>query len=101
MTDSYGVNEISAPGAEERRLCPRAVPRRPAYPAGGAANRGTDRAGITGVFVVDAQGNAQFRMIRAGKIEAGRVEVLSTYSGERVVSGNAPALQNGDHIQGY
>lgn len=60
-----------------------------------------DRAGITGVFVVDAAGNAQFRMIRSGKTEAGLVEVVSgLVSGERIVSGNAQALQNGDHIQG-
>jgi RND family efflux transporter MFP subunit len=103
MTHSYGVKlDISAPGLKSGAFA------RVLFPAGRHTlvavpqTAVLDRAGITGVFVVDAQGNAQFRMIRTGKIEAGRVEVLSGLnSGERVVSGNALALQNGDHIQGY
>lgn len=60
-----------------------------------------DRAGITGVFVVDAQGTAQYRMLRVGKAEAGLVEVLSGLNpGERVVTGNAQAVNNGDKISG-
>jgi RND family efflux transporter MFP subunit len=60
-----------------------------------------DRAGITGVFVVDAQGSAQYRMVRLGKIEGGLVEVLSGLNpGERVVIGNAKAVNNGDKVVG-
>jgi RND family efflux transporter MFP subunit len=60
-----------------------------------------DRAGITGVFVVDAQGSAQYRMVRLGKPEGGLVEVLSGLNpGERVVIGNAKAVNNGDKVVG-
>lgn len=60
-----------------------------------------DRAGITGVFVVDGQGLAQYRMVRVGKSENGLVEVLSGLNpGERVVTGNAQAVNNGDKISG-
>jgi RND family efflux transporter MFP subunit len=60
-----------------------------------------DRAGITGVFVVDAQGGAHYRMVRLGKEADGMVEVLSGLNpGERVVTGNAQAVNNGDKISG-
>lgn len=60
-----------------------------------------ERAGITGVFVVDAQNVAQYRMVRTGRPQAGMVEVLSGLnSGERVVTGNAQAVNNGDKVTG-
>jgi RND family efflux transporter MFP subunit len=60
-----------------------------------------DRAGITGVFVVDAQGAAQYRMVRVGQAAGGLVEVLSGLNaGERVVTGNAQAVNNGDKVSG-
>jgi len=60
-----------------------------------------DRAGITGVFVVDAQGVAHYRMVRLGKAADGMVEVLSGLNpGERVVTGNAQAVNNGDKVSG-
>ena len=60
-----------------------------------------NRAGITGVFVVDAQGIAQYRMVRLGSETDGRIEVLSGLSlGERVVTGNAAAVNNGDKVSG-
>lgn len=60
-----------------------------------------DRAGIAGVFVVDAQGTAQYRMLRLGKETAGMVEVLSGLNpGEQVVTGNAEAVNNGDKVSG-
>lgn len=60
-----------------------------------------DRAGISGVFVVDAQGTARYRMVRTGRVENGRVEILSGLNpGERVVTGNAQAVNNGDKVQG-
>lgn len=60
-----------------------------------------DRAGITGVFVVDAQGNAQYRMVKTGPSQNGQVEILSGLNpGERVVTGNAQAVNNGDRVTG-
>jgi RND family efflux transporter MFP subunit len=58
-----------------------------------------NRAGITGVFVVDAQGIAKYRMVRTGTAEAGQVEILAGLNpGEKVVSTSAAALQNGDKV---
>ncbi|MCP5278775.1 MAG: efflux RND transporter periplasmic adaptor subunit [Thiobacillus sp.] len=60
-----------------------------------------ERAGITGVFVVDAQGLAQYRMVRTGAEVDGQVEILSGLNpGERVVTGNAEAVNNGNKVQG-
>ncbi|TSA22068.1 MAG: efflux RND transporter periplasmic adaptor subunit [Betaproteobacteria bacterium] len=58
-----------------------------------------NRAGIEGVFVIDAQGIAQYRMVRAGAEKAGQVEILSGLSaGDRVVSSKAATVNNGDRI---
>jgi RND family efflux transporter MFP subunit len=60
-----------------------------------------ERAGIPGVFVVDAQGIAQYRMVRTGAELDGRVEILSGLNpGERVVTDNAQAVNNGSKVQG-
>lgn len=60
-----------------------------------------DRAGIQGVFVVDAQGIAQYRMVRTGRAEQGQVEILSGLAaGDRLVTENAAVLNNGDKVQG-
>ncbi|MGC8504644.1 MAG: efflux RND transporter periplasmic adaptor subunit [Acidithiobacillus sp.] len=59
-----------------------------------------DRAGIPGVFVVDAQGLAHYRMVRPGKPVAGGVEILSGLSsGEAVVAGNLAEIDNGSRIK--
>ena len=58
-----------------------------------------NRAGITGVFVVDAEGQAKYRMVRTGTASAGQVEILAGLNpGEKVVSTSATALQNGDKV---
>ncbi len=58
-----------------------------------------ERAGIVGVFVVDTQGAAQYRMVRLGRKEGGLVEVLSGLNpGDKVVTGNAQAVNNGDNV---
>ncbi|PIX96259.1 MAG: efflux RND transporter periplasmic adaptor subunit [Hydrogenophilales bacterium CG_4_9_14_3_um_filter_63_34] len=58
-----------------------------------------DRAGITGAFVVDARGTAHYRMLRLGQESDGQVEVLSGLNpGERVVTGNVQAVNNGDQV---
>jgi RND family efflux transporter MFP subunit len=57
------------------------------------------RAGISGVFVVDAQGVARFRMVRTGATSGTNVEILAGLKpGERVVTATAVALQNGDKV---
>ena len=59
------------------------------------------RAGITGVFVVDADNRVHFRMIRPGKRMGDRVEVLAGLDlGERIViSPNNRLLRNGDRVE--
>lgn len=58
-----------------------------------------DRAGITGVFVVDAQGMARYRMVRVGETSAGQVEVQAGLApGERVVTSATAELQSGDKV---
>ncbi|MEW5769261.1 MAG: efflux RND transporter periplasmic adaptor subunit [Pseudomonadota bacterium] len=59
------------------------------------------RAGISGVFVVGADGIAQFRMVRTGEAHAGQVEVQAGLgAGERVVVEGADRLESGDKVQG-
>lgn len=57
------------------------------------------RAGISGVFTVDAQGIAHYRMVRSGDAGGGEVEILAGLNpGDRVVvSGNAD-LDSGDRV---
>lgn len=58
-----------------------------------------DRAGITGVFVVDAQGMARYRMVRVGQTSDGQVEVQAGLAaGERVVTSATAELQSGDKV---
>lgn len=59
------------------------------------------RAGITGVFVVNAGGLAEFRMVRLGAVHEGLVEVQAGLNaGERVVIGGAEKLESGDKVRG-
>ena len=58
-----------------------------------------DRAGITGVFVVDAQGVAHYRMVRVGEASDGQVEIQAGLApGERVATSGTAELQSGDKI---
>ena len=58
-----------------------------------------ERAGITGVFVVDAQGIARYRMVRAGAATAGNVEIQAGLNpGERVVTSATTNMQSGDKV---
>jgi RND family efflux transporter MFP subunit len=58
-----------------------------------------DRVGITGVFVVDGDNIAQFRMVRTGASENGQVEIQAGLSaGERIVTTGNAALQSGDKV---
>ncbi len=58
-----------------------------------------ERAGITGVFVADAQGVVQYRMVRTGTATSGKVEIQAGLNpGERVVTSSTTELQNGDKV---
>jgi len=59
------------------------------------------RAGISGVFVVDANNIAQFRMVRLGEHMNGQAEVQAGLTaGERIVSDGASKIETGDKIGG-
>ena len=102
MTHTYTIKlDIAAKnlnsGAFARVLFPVGVRSLLAVPSAAVL----DRAGITGVFVVDAQNLAQYRMVRTGRIDGDRIEILSGLNpGERVVTQNAQAVNNGDKISG-
>jgi RND family efflux transporter MFP subunit len=102
MTHTYMVKlDIAAPGLQSgafaRVLFPLGKRTVLAVPKAAVL----DRAGIAGVFVVDAQGIAQYRMVRTGGEVNGQVEILSGINpGEKVVTGNAEAVNNGNKIQG-
>ena len=58
-----------------------------------------DRAGIAGVFVIDAQGIAHYRMVRAGAPAPGGVEIRAgLYPDDRVVIAPPDALDNGMRV---
>ncbi len=58
------------------------------------------RAGITGVFVVDAQGRAQFRMVTAGEaLPQGRNILSGLFPGDRLIVSAEGSLANGVKIQ--
>lgn len=58
-----------------------------------------DRVGIIGVFVVDANQIAQFRMVRTGATTNGQVEIQAGLSaGERIVTSGNATLQSGDKV---
>lgn len=66
-------------------------------PAGAVA----ERAGITGVFTVDAQGLARYRMVRTGATAQGMTEIVSgLVPGDKVVVSNVAQLENGDKVSG-
>ncbi len=57
------------------------------------------RAGIPGVFVVNQQGVAEYRMVRPGQVSDGKVDILSGLApGERIVVTQLETVNNGDHI---
>lgn len=58
-----------------------------------------ERAGISGVFVVDADGVAHYRMVRAGTVADGKVEIQAGLNpGERVVTSATVNMQTGDKV---
>lgn len=84
-------------GTFARALFPSGERKTLAVPAGALVNR----AGIDGVFVLDKDGIAQFRMVRRGAEVAGLVEIQAGLSaGERVVVEGADKLESGDKVTG-
>lgn len=58
------------------------------------------RAGIEGVFVLDKEGIARFRMVRSGERRDGRVEIQAGLeAGERYVAEGAERLGTGDRVK--
>ncbi len=58
-----------------------------------------ERAGITGVFVVDKQGVAHYRMVRVGDTSSGMTAIQAGLnSGEQIVTSNTNNLQTGDMV---
>ena len=59
-----------------------------------------ERGGIPGVFVLSAENQARFRMVRTGKNVSDRVEILSGLSGsETLVAGDLRDMQDGSLIR--
>lgn len=59
------------------------------------------RAGIEGVFVLDAAGIARFRMVRSGERHDDRVEIQAGLkAGERYVAEGVERLGSGDRVKG-
>jgi len=58
-----------------------------------------DRAGIPGVFVVDAKGIAHYRLVRPGAVTGETVQILAgLVPGERIVVNPKADLVNGDRV---
>ncbi len=58
-----------------------------------------ERAGLRGVFVVDARNTMRFRWLRIGREWPDRVEVVAGLTpGERVVANAGPTLREGDRL---
>lgn len=58
-----------------------------------------ERAGITGLFAIDSQGIAHFRMVRTGAERNGQVEIQAGLgAGERVVVSGVEGLETGNKV---
>ena len=93
--------DVAAPGlrsgAFARALFPEGERQALAIPAAALVNR----AGIDGVFVLDKNGIAQFRMVRRGAATGNRVEIQAgLQAGERIVVEGADKLESGDKVTG-
>jgi multidrug efflux pump subunit AcrA (membrane-fusion protein) len=82
----YG--KASFPVGEEKRL---AVPRQAVV----------ERGELDGLFVVNAQGTAEYRLVKTGKEFDERVEILSGLAeGERVATSRVERLKDGARVEG-
>lgn len=56
---------------------------------------------LTGVYAVDAEGRARFRLVRTGRERDGRLEILSGLAdGDRYVTAPVPGLCDGCRVEG-
>jgi len=102
LAHTYPVTlDIAAPGLKSgafaRVLFPQATRQTLLIPQAALL----DRAGIRGVFVLDKEGIAHYRMVRTGAVQAdGMVEVLAgVVAGERIaICQGDVMLQNGDRV---
>ncbi len=59
-----------------------------------------ERAGLPGVFVMSTDGRARFRLVRPGKIQGDKIEILSGLrGGESLVVGDLDAVRDGSPIK--
>ena len=59
-----------------------------------------ERGGVPGVFVLSAENQARFRMVRTGKTVNGRIEILSGLSGsESLVTGELRDVHDGSPVK--
>lgn len=59
-----------------------------------------ERAGLPGVFVLSAQSQARFRLVRPGKLHGDRIEILSGLrGGEILVVGELGGVRDGSPIE--
>jgi hypothetical protein len=58
-----------------------------------------ERAGVPGVFVLNQDGRARFRMVRGGRLQASQAEILSGLQGnETLVLGDLTAVHDGSQV---
>jgi len=56
---------------------------------------------LTGIYLVDSEGVAHFRLVRLGRVVANEVEVLAGIDeGDRYVLEPSPALVDGARVEG-
>lgn len=66
-------------------------------PTGAVVNR----AGLTGVFVIDRSDIAHFRMVRTGSTDNGQIEIQAGLNqGEQIAVSHTAQLENGDKVSG-
>ena len=59
-----------------------------------------ERGQLEGVFVVDSENLAEYRLVKSGRTFSGRIEILSGLSdGERVVTSNTGRIIDGAHVE--
>ncbi len=59
-----------------------------------------ERGGLPGVFVLDDQGRARFRLVRLGQIAGDRLEIISGLNaGETLVRGDLAQVRDGSPIK--
>jgi hypothetical protein len=101
---------LATAGCSDRAPTPRARPaavERPVYELKAPAGRIRvptaaiiERAAVPGVYVLNASGEARFRMVRPGRVAGGETEILAGLVGdETLVLGDLGTLHDGNPIK--